>query len=97
MMKLKILGLVAGTALLALQSANAAAHTDVVVGVQFGIPAPVIVAPYPVVHYHWVAGAPARYYGHRAYPRRYAYGGGYRVRCYERHDRGVRRGHYRHR
>ena len=96
MMKLKLLGLVAGAALMALQSANASAHTDVVVGVQLGIPAPVIVAPYPAVHYHWVERAPARHYYSRAYPRRHAYGHRYKVRCHERHDRGRHRGHSRH-
>jgi len=95
-MKLKLLGMVAGTALMALGPANASAHTDVVVGLQIGIPAPVVVTRYPV-HYHRYEGAPARYYESRAYPRRHAYSHRYKVRCHERHDRGLHRGQRRHR
>jgi hypothetical protein len=42
-MKLKILGMLTGAALLGMTSTNALAHTDVRVGLQFGIPAPVYV------------------------------------------------------
>ena len=93
MMKAKLLGMVAGTALMVLQPGIAAAHTNVVVGVEFGIPVPVVVEAF---HYHDYAYAPVRYSAYRPYPARRAYRP-HRVRCYERHDRGYRRGHYRRR
>ena len=94
-MRAKLLGLVAGTALIALQSGNALARTDVVVGVQIGIPAPIVVTTSYPVHYHWYERAPARYYAYDEYPRHYSHKR-YKVRCHERHDRGRHRGHYRH-
>lgn len=86
-MKLKILGMFAGAALLGLTSTGASAHTDVRVGLQIGIPAPVVVEYGRVHHYGYVE--------HR-YPRRYVYEPRHDVRHCKRHrhDRGWHRGHY---
>ena len=65
-MKLKIFGLAAGAALLALGSAPASAHTDVHVGIGFAIPAPIVVERYPAYRYE-VEHAPVYYYDQRAY------------------------------
>jgi len=95
-MKLKILGIAIG-GLLALQSANTSAHTDVYVGLDIGIPAPVVVERRPVYYYE---SAPVYYYGYYddAYPRHYVHRQRYEARHDERqrHDRGRHRGHHHH-
>lgn len=73
----KILGLAAGAALLALQPLQASAHTDVYVGLDFGIAAPVVVERYPA--YYDYEPAPVYYYRDYERPR-------YVVREYDRHD-----------
>jgi len=95
-MKLKILGITAA-ALLGLQSANASAHTDVVVGLDFVIPAPVVVERHPVYYGYEYEPAPVYFYGRydRGYPRRY-YRPGYEGRYYDRHDRRWHRRHDHH-
>jgi hypothetical protein len=95
-MNRKLLGMVAGTALLALQSTNASARADVVVGIDIGVPLPVVVASVPV-HYHWVERAPVRYVTYRGHARRQAHATRYQVRCHERHGHGRHRGYARHR
>ena len=60
-MKLRILGLAAGAAMLALGSTQASAHSDVRIGVSLGIPAPVVVERYPAYYYDYDP-APAYYY-----------------------------------
>jgi hypothetical protein len=66
----------------------------VYVGLGFGIPLPVIVAPYPAYGYR----ADVVYYDeYRAYPRRHVYRPRHEVRYDERHDRGRHRGHRRYR
>lgn len=92
-MKLKILGILTGAALLGLQSVPASAHTDVFVGFDIGIPAPVVVESRPV-YYDDYYDEPSYYVEYREYPRRVYYER--EVRYYERHDRGRHRGHYRH-
>ena len=93
-MKLKVLGILTGAALLGLQSVPASAHTDVSIGLEFGIPAPVVVERYPA-HYYAYDPEPVYYYEYREYPRRVYYER--EVRYYERHDHGRHRGHYKHR
>lgn len=95
-MKLKILGLTAAAALLALQSTRASADTDVYVGLEFGAPAPVYVERRPVYREYYYEPAPVYYY--ESYPRTYVYSPSYEVRYYERHhhDRGWHRGHRHH-
>ncbi len=91
-MKLKILGMIAGSALLGLQSTHAAARADVYVGLDIGIP--VVVESRPVYYYDY---EPVHYYEYREYPR-YVYSPRYEVRYSERHrhDNGLHRGHHKH-
>jgi hypothetical protein len=96
-MKLKMLGLAVGAALLALQSTAASADTDVWIGLDIGVPAPVVVERRPV-YYHEYEPAPVYYYEYREYPRTYVYEERYEPRHVHRHhDRGRHRGHYKHR
>lgn len=85
-MKLKILGIIAGSTMLGLGSTDASADTDIYVGLDFGYPAAVVVERYPVYYER-----PTVYY-HESYddPR-------YDVRYYarERHGGDGHRGHYR--
>jgi len=91
-MKLKILGLTAAAALLALQSTTASAGTDVFVGIELG--SPVVVERRPVYREYYEP-ATVVYTESYAYPRTYAYTR-YETRYYERehHDNGRHRGHH---
>jgi hypothetical protein len=82
-MKLKILGMLTGAALLGMQSTPSLAHTDVRVGFAIGVPAPVHVEYTRVYDYGY---------------RRYVHVPRHDVRYCKRHrhDRGWHRGHARH-
>lgn len=82
-MKLKILGLTAA-ALLALQSTAASADTDVWIGFDIGVPAPVVVERRSV-YYHEYEPEPVYYRDYYAPRTTYVY---------ERHD--YDHGHHRH-
>jgi len=88
-MKLKILGLAAGAALLGLTATSASAGTDIYVGLELG--SPVVVERRPVYYYEEYEPAPVVYY-----ERRYVYEPRYEEVRYERHDRGRRHGHHKH-
>lgn len=97
-MKVKILGLAAGAAMLGLTATTVSARTDVYVGIELGIPAPIVVER-RTVHHSYDYGyqpAPVYHYESREYPRRYVRRPGYQARYYERHDRGHHRGHHKH-
>ena len=88
-MKLKILGLAAGAALLGLTATSASAGTDIYVGLELG--APVVVERRPAYYYETYEPAPVVYY-----ERHYVYEPRYEVRYVER-ERGRRHGHGHHR
>lgn len=94
-MKLKILGLTAVGALLALQSATASAGADIYVGIELG--APVVVERRPVYREYYEP-ATVVYTESYAYPRTYVYRERYVTRYDERHrhDNGWHRGHHKH-
>jgi hypothetical protein len=97
MKQLKILGVTAGAALLGLLSTNAAARTDVYVGLELGVPAPVVVERRPAYYYEEYEPAPVTYYEYREYPRTtVVYHEREVVHHHHRHDRGRHRGHYKH-
>jgi hypothetical protein len=88
-MKLKILGLAAGAALLGLTATTASAGTDIYVGLELGTP--VVVERRPVYYYETYEPAPVVYY-----ERHYVHEPRYEVRevRHGRHDHGRRHGHY---
>jgi hypothetical protein len=95
-MKLKVLGLTAVAALLALQSTTASAGTDVFVGIELG--APVVVERRPVYR-HYYEPDTVVYTESYVYPRTYVYRERYVTRYDERHyhDNGWHRGHHKRR